>query len=228
MLACCLPDYCAATHYPVTCALHTRAAQTSFHRANLVFRVVPKVERSEGDEEAPCMTNLIKCAGGAPGCCLLALVAEGRLHGAAHERDSVWAFSSCAHPCHANLTPAAPTQRPRAARFVRMQGPGTSGIIYCLSRAEAEGVAQYLKEEGRVAAAHYHAGMSHKARTEVQNNWQAGRTSVIVATIAFGAACACGRVRGALAAVRAYRAVAGGCRGVVCCAWRRISGGRGR
>ena len=37
--------------------------QTSFHRPNLVFRVVPKVERGAGgadDEEAPCMAGLIR------------------------------------------------------------------------------------------------------------------------------------------------------------------------
>jgi bloom syndrome protein len=108
-----------------------RVFKTSFHRPNLVFRVVPKVERAEGDEEAPCIASLIN--------------------------------------------------------FVRLQGAGTSGIIYCLSRNEAEGVAEYLKVEGRIAAAHYHAGMTHKQRTEVQNAWQAGRVAVIVATIAFGA-----------------------------------------
>jgi hypothetical protein len=69
---------------------------------------------------------------------------------------------------------------------VRQQGPAASGIIYCLSRNEAEGVAGYLRDAGRLSAEHYHAGMSHKQRMEVQNAWQAGRVSVIVATIAFG------------------------------------------
>jgi len=47
-------------------------------------------------------------------------------------------------------------------------------------------VAGYLREAGRINACHYHAGMSHKQRMEVQNGWQAGRVAVIVATIAFG------------------------------------------
>jgi hypothetical protein len=39
-------------------------SQTSFHRPNLVFRVVPKVEQAQdGADEAPCMTSLIRWRG---------------------------------------------------------------------------------------------------------------------------------------------------------------------
>lgn len=91
-------------------------------------------------------------------------------------------------PSHTHTPPpqTPTTTRTRPRSFVRAQG-AASGIVYCLSRAEAEGVAQHLRDAGRVSAAHYHAGMSHKQRTEVQNAWQDGRATVIVATIAFGA-----------------------------------------
>ncbi|RAH85936.1 ATP-dependent DNA helicase [Aspergillus japonicus CBS 114.51] len=61
-----------------------------------------------------------------------------------------------------------------------------SGIVYCLSRKTCESVASKLRQEYRIKAAHYHAGMSSEDRAEIQQAWQAGRTHVIVATIAFG------------------------------------------
>lgn len=45
-----------------------------------------------------------------------------------------------------------------------------SGIVYCLSRKEAEGVAAALREQGGLAAQHYHAGMTPKQRTEVSRD----------------------------------------------------------
>jgi superfamily II DNA/RNA helicase len=47
-------------------------------------------------------------------------------------------------------------------------GGGCSGIVYCLSRKEAEGLAAALQEHGGIRAAHYHAGMTTKQRTEVR------------------------------------------------------------
>jgi bloom syndrome protein len=43
-----------------------------------------------------------------------------------------------------------------------------SGIVYCLSRKEAESLAQVLREQGRISASHYHAGMTPRQRTEVR------------------------------------------------------------
>lgn len=64
------------------------------------------------------------------------------------------------YPFHTHPLPSLPHFPPFS--FVRQQGPSASGIIYCLSRNEAEGVAGYLREAGRINAAHYHAGMTHK------------------------------------------------------------------
>ena len=81
------------------------------------------------------------------------------------------------------------------------------GIVYCLSRDEAEETARFLREEAGVAAAPYHAGMPSRQREEVQRAWRrheeeegaetGDRTlspppgtypsvRVVVATIAFG------------------------------------------
>ncbi|KAL5358700.1 hypothetical protein BJX96DRAFT_163931 [Aspergillus floccosus] len=61
-----------------------------------------------------------------------------------------------------------------------------SGIIYCLSRDSCEKVAKSLREDHGIKAEHYHAGMKPDERNQVQHGWQAGRSHVIVATIAFG------------------------------------------
>ncbi|BAE57500.1 unnamed protein product [Aspergillus oryzae RIB40] len=61
-----------------------------------------------------------------------------------------------------------------------------SGIVYCLSRDTCQKVAKSLRDDYRIKAEHYHAGMKPDERAEVQQRWQAGRSHVIVATIAFG------------------------------------------
>ncbi|KAL4788349.1 hypothetical protein BJX76DRAFT_175470 [Aspergillus varians] len=61
-----------------------------------------------------------------------------------------------------------------------------SGIIYCLSRNTCEKVAKALRENHRIKAAHYHAGLKAEDRAQTQQKWQTGETHVIVATIAFG------------------------------------------
>src|SRR2546423_10918888 len=63
---------------------------------------------------------------------------------------------------------------------------GQSGIIYCLSRAQCEKIAEKLQKEYGIKAKHYHAGMEAQDKLDVQKKWQAGEYDVIVATIAFG------------------------------------------
>ncbi len=60
-----------------------------------------------------------------------------------------------------------------------------AAIVYCISRADTEKVADGLKVAGFRAAA-YHAGMDPRARTKVQDAFARERLDVVVATVAFG------------------------------------------
>lgn len=60
-----------------------------------------------------------------------------------------------------------------------------SGIIYCLSRKSTETLADKLNEKGFEAIA-YHAGLDAFDRSRIQDDFVNDRTSIIVATIAFG------------------------------------------
>ena len=62
---------------------------------------------------------------------------------------------------------------------------GCAGIVYTLSRADAERTAAGLSARG-VRAAAYHAGCDGSVRHTVQVAWQDGRLQVVVATVAFG------------------------------------------
>mmetsp|Transcript_15724 Transcript_15724/g.64254 ORF Transcript_15724/g.64254 Transcript_15724/m.64254 type:complete len:1228 (-) Transcript_15724:710-4393(-) len=61
-----------------------------------------------------------------------------------------------------------------------------SGIVYCLSQKDCEGVAVALYEKYGIRAAPYHAGLPDKQRTATQHFWTSNRYQVICATIAFG------------------------------------------
>ncbi len=58
-----------------------------------------------------------------------------------------------------------------------------SGIVYADTRARCEELAALLRQHG-VSAIHYHAGIADRHR--VQDDFMAGRSRVVVATIAFG------------------------------------------
>ena len=72
------------------------------------------------------------------------------------------------------------------AQYIKAHWMGCSGIIYCLTRDEAEETAAYLREEFGLNVGHYHAGMTSKQRNTVQLSWKAGKIPIICATIAFG------------------------------------------
>ncbi len=69
-------------------------------------------------------------------------------------------------------------------RFIAMR-KNEAGIIYCLSRKNAEMVTEELKKHG-VNAATYHAGLSHVERSSVQERFKMDQIQVVCATIAFG------------------------------------------
>ncbi|TKA28011.1 hypothetical protein B0A50_04077 [Salinomyces thailandicus] len=72
------------------------------------------------------------------------------------------------------------------ASLIKDHHSGQTGIIYCLSRKNCEDMAEALTEKHKIKAYHYHAGLESHEKTRIQKEWQAGRYSVIVATIAFG------------------------------------------
>lgn len=79
---------------------------------------------------------------------------------------------------------------PGQKRFERLQDflrrrPGQSGIVYCLSRAGTEDLAEKLCRLGFKAAA-YHAGMGSDARHRVQDSFLKDETAIMCATVAFG------------------------------------------
>lgn len=65
------------------------------------------------------------------------------------------------------------------------QRSGQSGIIYTLSRAGAESLAESLKEDG-FSALPYHAGLERETRTRHQDLFLKDEVQIICATIAFG------------------------------------------
>ena len=73
---------------------------------------------------------------------------------------------------------------PKLMEFL-MERKEESGIIYCLSRAGTESLANDLREDGFNAMA-YHAGIEKGAREKTQEKFIRDEVKIIVATIAFG------------------------------------------
>ena len=70
-------------------------------------------------------------------------------------------------------------------RFIEDRHAGESGIVYCLSRRQADETAEWLRQKG-VAALSYHAGLPAAERAERQRQFLREEGLVMVATIAFG------------------------------------------
>ena len=70
------------------------------------------------------------------------------------------------------------------ARLIRKY-PNDSGIVYTLSRTQAEELSQELNTLG-LRTTFYHAGMSAEARAEAQQAFTNGDVQAVCATIAFG------------------------------------------
>ncbi|MFO0574681.1 MAG: DNA helicase RecQ [Polyangia bacterium] len=78
-------------------------------------------------------------------------------------------------------------ESPRAQllAFLSEQPPGSSGIIYCLTRRRVEETAAWLERTG-LRALPYHAGLPQEVRRENQERFLREDGVVMVATIAFG------------------------------------------
>jgi len=60
-----------------------------------------------------------------------------------------------------------------------------SGLIYTMSRKHARDLSMALYADGQNTD-FYHAGLEHKQRKKVQEDWSSGKTDVVIATSAFG------------------------------------------
>ena len=63
--------------------------------------------------------------------------------------------------------------------------PGEKGLVFCRTRAGAEGLAAFLRQQGH-RAEHYHAGMERQERMAAQERFRRGETRLLCATSAFG------------------------------------------
>ncbi|MFJ7061279.1 DNA helicase RecQ [Streptomyces microflavus] len=69
--------------------------------------------------------------------------------------------------------------------FLQEEHAGDAGIVYCLSRASTEKIAEYLTRNG-INAVPYHAGLDASTRATHQARFLREEGLVVVATIAFG------------------------------------------
>lgn len=60
-----------------------------------------------------------------------------------------------------------------------------SAVVYVRNRRKTRELAEFLRKN-RISADYYHAGLSHELRNARQDDWQKGKTRVIVSTNAFG------------------------------------------
>ena len=75
--------------------------------------------------------------------------------------------------------------RQQLIRFLKLEHGKDSGIVYCMSRAKVEAIADYLSNEG-FNALPYHAGLSAELRQHNQERFLREDNIIMVATIAFG------------------------------------------
>jgi RecQ family ATP-dependent DNA helicase len=71
------------------------------------------------------------------------------------------------------------------AEFIKEKHPGSAGIVYTLSKKDAESVAAQLCDYGVVSRA-YHSDVSPARKEQIHKSWMCNATQVVVATIAFG------------------------------------------
>jgi ATP-dependent DNA helicase RecQ len=75
--------------------------------------------------------------------------------------------------------------RDQLSRFILAEHSGDSGIVYAMTRANTEKIAEQLQSQGIDALA-YHAGLPAAERATVQRRFLREDAVVVVATIAFG------------------------------------------
>lgn len=99
------------------------------------------------------------------------------------EEDSVFLSSFDRPNLHLSVLPGQ-KRFERVQEFLKSRR-NQAGIVYCLSRAGTEDLAEKLKHLGYKAGA-YHAGMTTVARHKIQDAFLKDKLSIICATVAFG------------------------------------------
>ncbi|KAF8122865.1 ATP-dependent DNA helicase [Boletus edulis] len=81
--------------------------------------------------------------------------------------------------------------------YIMQKHKNDSGIIYCLSKKDAETVATSVEEEskGRIKTGVYHANVPDAQKEGLHRQWREGSVQVVCATIAFGLGIDKGNVR---------------------------------
>ncbi|KAN0134227.1 ATP-dependent DNA helicase [Lactarius tabidus] len=74
------------------------------------------------------------------------------------------------------------------AKYILERYPNETGIVYCLSREDANRVATQLDKEsqGRIKTGIYHAEIDDKVKEDLYESWLSGKVKVVCATTAFG------------------------------------------
>lgn len=83
------------------------------------------------------------------------------------------------------ITQKSSNARQQLLKFLKTEHGNDSGIVYCMSRAKVEAIAEYLSNEGFTALP-YHAGLSAELRQHHQERFLREERIIMVATIAFG------------------------------------------
>ncbi|KAG8216338.1 ATP-dependent DNA helicase [Butyriboletus roseoflavus] len=83
------------------------------------------------------------------------------------------------------------------SEYILQKHKNDSGIIYCLSKKDAETVATSLQEQskGRIRTGVYHADVPDAQKEGLHRQWRDGSVQVVCATIAFGLGIDKGNVR---------------------------------
>ena len=143
-----------------------------------------------GHDFRPEYTKLGQLRGLLPGVPLVALTATADpairrdiLAQLAIDEDSVFQSSFDRPNLHLAVLPGL-KRLERILEFLA-QRPGQAGIVYCLSRAGTEELADKLRKKGHRARA-YHAGMNTEDRSAVQEAFLKDDLDIVCATVAFG------------------------------------------
>jgi len=99
-------------------------------------------------------------------------------------REFVWGFDRPNISYEVRYKDQIPNWKEDMKDFILQQN-NNCGIVYCQKRETCEALANSLTHAG-ITCKPYHAAMTKKQRTQVQQEWQSGEVPLIICTVAFG------------------------------------------